>query len=1512
MTQSPIADTSQIQPAAEPPRSTPGEGRAKVHLAALAGVIAASVFTIGALAAPRLPLQLREQHLVLASSNGAHEQTQRGHRVDQGPQPAPAAPDAPPPAVDAGTAAAVAGSAPVAAPPPPDSSTRRRMVQMEELPNTIGTLKGVKPLEADLSEYIVDKVAAQQLGKAFYWDIQVGSQGVACATCHFHAGADIRTRNQVNPGLKANDTTFGVKASDGRSAGPNADLTWKDFPFRKLQNIVDRESEALFETNNVFSSQGSFGGTFVSRPVVPHPRSDGEGRDGAGFTHHHHDRNHHRPDDGTEFVRGTRHEHPVRGVRREATGQGHAHHARGHRKSDDQTVEPTHDHAEPGPPPRHDPLAPNETCTYTYDPANNPFHANGLIYRKVEPRQTPTTINAVFNHRQFWDGRANNQFNGVNPFGPRAFQGILGADGPGNPDAAKTGTLVLTGVPSERSTGLTLEQRLIDNASLASQAVGPPLSDFEMSCAGKTFADLGRKLIPLRALAKQTVHRGDSLFSHASDLTTHGGAKGLNITYQKLIERAFAPKFWSSTTKVRINADGSVAADPAGFTQMEHNFSLFWGLAVMAYESLLVSDDSPFDRALAGDPNAMTDEARAGMNVFLNRGNCVGCHFGPVMSGAAVTSADKAALQVMEHMRVGSGMTALYDRGYYNIGVRPSVEDLGVGATDPYGFDLSFSRAYKWRQLGQAAKAPDKFQSQPCRWMIQFYPCQDEPRWSEPYWTARDAVDGSFKVPILRNVGLNPPYFHNGGQATLRDVVMFYNRGGDRRGSLARDTSGVPVANTFGQVNDSNLDPDVGEASAVRPEYNNAIKLSAAEIDNLVQFLLSLSDERVACHSGIFDHPELPLPMGHLEKPVTGTQFARDIVRVLPAVGSGGLKGIGKPCFPNSGDLFGSVNTYDPTPLQATFLKILDLPRSEHLMALGMAQSDVAAALAAGATALAADVPPPPPVAARAAVTSTSTTGFLTASLLPPAPPVPPAVFTAGATTLRGFEIVGFIQDATVSGDRCPGVAQDRRGGTVVVNDITIVVPCNLRLQMPGATLNWSELFAPTTPGGGVPASLKLGERPVPAQPGGFVFPSTEIRVVGNNVAGTYVAGLVSVSQQTLNTSTGYIVGFDYETGVILVGDARNGSARARVQLNDPSGRFSKGQSPDTRFRVDEKNPSVRAVSGYPMCIPRQDPARGDDPRCPQRNRPLAPDCRNFLMAGVVFPAGRELKAPSPGQKYCSGFVMGDPATAKPTEPIATEQAPFQIGDLITYSGTLLLGDGQSRGEPDTILAHTVIANVGIFTQPDTLPVYLAMGEFRIGTFDPASVVNGVVQEEQDRLILEAVTTDVRSIVDIYLVDVDPATGAEQQRWVTPGSMTGGVGGRASNGRIIDGGITTQFNGPVPGRVRLAAGRAVPGILASPTRYIRVVARGLCDPANINTKLAQTGQPAGSPPVACIDRMPAANGIKSGQFAAPTTEFIFAETILPGDVPASNNFWSLGFLANGEGPGQGPLTPTPW
>ena len=54
----------------------------------------------------------------------------------------------------------------------------------------------VVPHPDNLMDFVADQVALTQLGKALFWDIQVGSDGqTACATCHFQAGADSRTKN---------------------------------------------------------------------------------------------------------------------------------------------------------------------------------------------------------------------------------------------------------------------------------------------------------------------------------------------------------------------------------------------------------------------------------------------------------------------------------------------------------------------------------------------------------------------------------------------------------------------------------------------------------------------------------------------------------------------------------------------------------------------------------------------------------------------------------------------------------------------------------------------------------------------------------------------------------------------------------------------------------------------------------------------------------------------------------------------------------------------------------------------------------------------------------------------------------------------------------------------------------------------------------------------------------------------------------------------------------------------
>jgi hypothetical protein len=93
---------------------------------------------------------------------------------------------------------------------------------------------------------------------------------------------------------------------------------------------------------------------------------------------------------------------------------------------------------------------------------------------------------------------------------------------------------------------------------------------------------------------------------------------------------------------------------------------------------------------------------------------------------------------------------------------------------------------------------------------------------------------------MLRNVALTAPYFHNGGQLTLEQVVEFYNRGGD----FADGLNVIPGI-------DSDISP---------------LGLSPQEQTDLVDFLRNaLTDSRVVSQAAPFDHPELFLPNGHPE-----------------------------------------------------------------------------------------------------------------------------------------------------------------------------------------------------------------------------------------------------------------------------------------------------------------------------------------------------------------------------------------------------------------------------------------------------------------------------------------------------------------------------------------------------------------------------------------------------------------------------------------------------------------------
>ena len=274
---------------------------------------------------------------------------------------------------------------------------------------------------------------------------------------------------------------------------------------------------------------------------------------------------------------------------------------------------------------------------------------------------------------------------------------------------------------------------------------------------------------------------------------------------------------------------------------MEYNFSLFFGLAIQLYEATLVADDTPFDRFRDGDTSAMTDQEIEGLTLFSDtvRVRCINCHGGAEMTDASVAKVTALRLR----RREGN----ILDRGFNNIGVRPTFEDLGVGGVD----------AITGRPLSEARLAS----------MGLFV----DPALSPPL-ASNDIVgsDGAFKTPGIRNVELTGPYFHNGGTLTLRQVIEFYSRGGD-------------------------FQPIVGREGAISPL--GTPNLSETEKDALVAFLRSLTDERVRHERAPFDHPELFIPDGHPGDETNvvnrGDGTATDAVITIPAVGRNGGAAIG-------------------------------------------------------------------------------------------------------------------------------------------------------------------------------------------------------------------------------------------------------------------------------------------------------------------------------------------------------------------------------------------------------------------------------------------------------------------------------------------------------------------------------------------------------------------------------------------------------------------------------------------
>jgi hypothetical protein len=471
------------------------------------------------------------------------------------------------------------------------------------------------------------------------------------------------------------------------------------------------------------------------------------------------------------------------------------------------------------------------------------------------------------------------------------------------------------------------------------------------------------------------------------------------------------------------------------------------------------------------------------------------------------------------------------------------------------------------------------------------------------------------------------------------------------------------------------------------------------------------------------------------------------------------------------------------------------------------------------------------------------------------------------------FDITGFIQSATLGGPGTgPGVGA-HQGGVITVNGHVVTVPSETIVILPANALTWQELFAQApAPYTGVATGMALADIPAP-------LTTYEARIVGNRVLGgpggadVYIAGLIWISQQALNTGQGFINCINYATGEIRVGGPiGNCAAGTRVQLNDPAvgltgtGRYGRAVTPDRRFMVDQDNPTVRSVSGFPMCIPRvladpQVPGNPDDPLCPLTQRPVS-------VAGAP-------------PVFSTLFTMNDPVALPGVPPDPTIQAPFEVGDYVTFSGTLVQDAtpatptaGPWPGIANTyISAHTITNNVGIYTWAGTSPAYVAIDVSFIGT-GGLTVIGA--NEAAIMTRFEGFSTDTSRVVHLYGIDLNPTTGAPSDRdWgtigVDPGPAKGAATGRWRYRPPC--GLTA----PDPTNFKDCTGPPTNSYLP-PTREVRAVVEGAWTLAGPQTTYA--------------------NGIIAGQYHAPMADYRFPEN-LPGKPVVENNFNSIDFLAKG-------------
>lgn len=156
--------------------------------------------------------------------------------------------------------------------------------------------------------------------------------------------------------------------------------------------------------------------------------------------------------------------------------------------------------------------------------------------------------------------------------------------------------------------------------------------------------------------------------------------------------------------------------------------------AIAVFEHTLVFLDSPFERFLAGDQNAIPEQAKRGWALFNGKARCMSCH------------------------RFNRSNPSGSDSRFHNIGV----------AARNQNFEALAVKALAALQSKGGIEAVDRLALQ-----------TDMSELGRFLVTKNRADIGAFKTEQLRNIALTAPYMHDGSMKTLWDVMDHYNKGGE-------------------------------------------------------------------------------------------------------------------------------------------------------------------------------------------------------------------------------------------------------------------------------------------------------------------------------------------------------------------------------------------------------------------------------------------------------------------------------------------------------------------------------------------------------------------------------------------------------------------------------------------------------------------------------------------------------------------------------------------------------------